>query len=102
MYYFKITRDETNTICRIYTDSNRTNLLWTGTVPKTTRDAGLLRYVYAATTYNSNSAYGIEGDIENLDLNPMPPPKLKIINLDMVGVALNDVNVSKGDVVILI
>ena len=67
-YYFTISRDATNNLCKIYSDSERTVLIDTLTIPLAIKDAGALRYVYAANTYNDNHDYSLEGDIENLYL----------------------------------
>jgi len=102
-YYVTILRDAINNVCKIYTDPERTNLLSTLTIPKSTRDAGLLRYVTPASTYGGSVHIWFELDIENLYLTPPVPPapkKLVLRTSAFSGIALADI--TKREKVIII
>lgn len=65
-YYLTIKKDGTALTCKIYSDSARTNLLTTLSL---TLHADLsYQYVYAAQSSNTGSAYWLDVDIGNLDL----------------------------------
>ena len=65
-YYLTIKRDGTAFTCKIYSDSERTNLL--ATLILTLHDQPSFRYVYASQTANTGNTYHLDCDIENLDL----------------------------------
>jgi hypothetical protein len=65
-YYLTIKRDGTAFTCKIYSDSERTNLL--ATLSLTLHDQPSFRYVYASQTANTGNTYHLDCDIENLDL----------------------------------
>jgi len=77
-YYLVITKSETTGICKIYSDSARTNLLATLTVTLSGTSAGFLRYLQAATSWPNpaDADRTITGYAENLtraaDHNAMP------------------------------
>jgi len=65
MYYFTIQKDDTSLSCKIYGDSDRTNLL--DTLSLTLHADHSFRYIYATCSYDgSGFTYYIDCDIENL------------------------------------
>jgi len=70
-YYSKIVRDESigtfgTLYCYIYTDSERTVLVGTLSIPL--HEKMDFRYVYAANSYDASTSKAYDGTIENLDL----------------------------------
>jgi hypothetical protein len=65
-YYLKIVRDGTSLTCYIYSDSARTNLLWTLAITMTSGTQAF-QYVYACNT--SNSGNDITQTVELANLN---------------------------------
>lgn len=66
-YYLTIEKSGTSLTCKIYSDSNRTNLL--DTLSLTLHGDWQFRYIFAAITNNTGSTDNFVLDIENLDLN---------------------------------
>ena len=73
-YYLTIKKDGINLTCTIYSDPARTNLL--NTLSLTLHADHNFRYVFAAVTYNNGQTYADDLDVENLDLQEVPPPGL--------------------------
>lgn len=65
-YYLTITKTGTALTCKIYSDSDRTDLL--DTLSLTLHADHKFRYLHVCQTYNLGQAYIGYGDIENLDL----------------------------------
>lgn len=97
--YLKIEKSGTNLTCKIYSDAARTNLL--KTLSLTLHADHKFRYVFGCNTWHSNEIGSNDNDIENLR-GVVVPPKNRILKLGTFGIALEDINISKGDRVILI
>ena len=101
-YYLVIQKIGTALTCKIYSDSARTVLL--KTLSLTLQADHKFRYIFGCNTWNSGHNYAIDCDIENLDLSAViVTPKKRILRLfPTIGIALEDINISKGDRVIVL
>ncbi|GAH90054.1 unnamed protein product [marine sediment metagenome] len=79
-YYLVIEKIGTSLTVKIYGDAARTNLLKTLNI--TLRGDWKFRYIYACNTYHYGTVpYLINNDIENLDLEPPPPPETRTLTI---------------------
>jgi len=106
-YYLTIKRTGSTYTCDIYPTSsdreNETNAL--ANLSITLGGVTAFQYIYVSQSMSYTGGYPIYGYVENLILHPVKPTRKiwKILKLaSEIGIALEDINISKGDLVIIL
>jgi hypothetical protein len=83
-YYFTVERlSETQIQLRIYTDSGRTNLLYSAAIDVTS--GRRFRYIFAINSYNTGDSSAAHAILSNLDLNPTNPYPVGLLKKGLIS-----------------